>query len=399
MSFAIETPTAQMAEGATGCVQPTPSPSVTAPPDSGWRHFAPLEHAVTVALGPLDYPDSASWIDAFGKALLALGNATAGAILLPGAIARWRSIGVASLTDGVCHQSHDESTEQLGVPQQTELGDPICWIRDDLAPSAGLKTAPSPNRPRHALGIRVRAASGAVAALYVRRDARLGAFDRDVIAAFRAVAPAFQAGVNAWLSANASRADVEGMLDSLGDAALLFDVDGTAVHANPAASRLGDQLPRLRDEAQRIAWALGAVARRRTPGTTRASASIPSTDVAVRNVHVGAVVYRLRGSLVGETLVGARPAVLVTVTTSATEPVTDDALRAEYGLTTREIEVARLVAAGLSNNEIAERLGVRFFTARNHVERTLAKLGVTSRHRVGPLLRNEGEDTDSSRAA
>ena len=54
-----------------------------------------------------------------------------------------------------------------------------------------------------------------------------------------------------------------------------------------------------------------------------------------------------------------------------------------------EIQVARLIAEGLSNNEIADRLGVRFFTARNHVERTLAKLQVASRHRVGPLLRNE----------
>jgi hypothetical protein len=43
---------------------------------------------------------------------------------------------------------------------------------------------------------------------------------------------------------------------------------------------------------------------------------------------------------------------------------------------------------------------VRFFTARNHVERTLAKLGVASRHRVGPLLRNEApEISDSKRAS
>jgi len=89
----------------------------------------------------------------------------------------------------------------------------------------------------------------------------------------------------------------------------------------------------------------------------------------------------------------------VTITAGATEPLTDDALRAEYGLTAREIQVARLIAEGLSNNEIAERLGVRFFTARNHVERTLAKLGVTSRHRVGPLLRSEAEAEGSNRAA
>ena len=53
------------------------------------------------------------------------------------------------------------------------------------------------------------------------------------------------------------------------------------------------------------------------------------------------------------------------------------------------VAIRYAIDEGLSNNEIADRLGVRFFTARNHVERTLAKLRVTSRHRVGPLLRNE----------
>jgi DNA-binding NarL/FixJ family response regulator len=93
--------------------------------------------------------------------------------------------------------------------------------------------------------------------------------------------------------------------------------------------------------------------------------------------------------MLGEHLFGVEPSVLVTITAAGVEPLSDDALHAQYGLTSREIQVARLVAEGLSNSEIAERLGVKFFTARNHVERTLAKLGVASRHRVGPLLRNE----------
>ena len=43
----------------------------------------------------------------------------------------------------------------------------------------------------------------------------------------------------------------------------------------------------------------------------------------------------------------------------------------------------------LSVEEIADRLGVRFFTARNHVERLLPKLGASNRTRVGALLRGE----------
>jgi len=143
---------------------------------------------------------------------------------------------------------------------------------------------------------------------------------------------------------------------------------------------------------QRLAWALGAIARRRgqtRPPIGRAAHDAPSDLQSVRRVQIGAVVYCLRGSIVGEQLLGAEPAVLVTVTAATAERMTDDTLRTEFGLTAREIEVARLMAEGLSNSEIAARLGVKFFTARNHVERTLAKLGVSSRHRVGPLLRNE----------
>ena len=112
----------------------------------------------------------------------------------------------------------------------------------------------------------------------------------------------------------------------------------------------------------------------------------------MRTIRLGVSVYCLRGSIVGEQLLGAAPAVLVTITAAVAEPLSDDALRADFGLTAREIQVARLLAEGLSNTEIAERIGVRFFTARNHVERALAKLGVASRHRVGPLLRNETPD-------
>ena len=110
------------------------------------------------------------------------------------------------------------------------------------------------------------------------------------------------------------------------------------------------------------------------------------------------MVYQLRATIVGGQLLGTEPAVLVTITAAAAEPLSDDALHSDYGLTAREIQVARLITEGLSNNEIAERLGVRFFTARNHVERTLAKLGVTSRNRVGPLLRNEVQERAESAA-
>jgi DNA-binding NarL/FixJ family response regulator len=57
-------------------------------------------------------------------------------------------------------------------------------------------------------------------------------------------------------------------------------------------------------------------------------------------------------------------------------------------LTGREEEVLRLVAAGLSNRQIAERLGLRPQTVKNHVRRVFEKLDVHSRLELLGSLRN-----------
>jgi DNA-binding NarL/FixJ family response regulator len=48
-------------------------------------------------------------------------------------------------------------------------------------------------------------------------------------------------------------------------------------------------------------------------------------------------------------------------------------------LTSRELEVLRLVAKGLSNAEVARRLVISPHTAHRHVANVLRKLGVNSR--------------------
>jgi non-specific serine/threonine protein kinase len=51
-------------------------------------------------------------------------------------------------------------------------------------------------------------------------------------------------------------------------------------------------------------------------------------------------------------------------------------------LTARELEVAELVAKGLSNKDVAELLVISPRTAQGHVENILRKLGLTSRTQV-----------------
>jgi len=72
----------------------------------------------------------------------------------------------------------------------------------------------------------------------------------------------------------------------------------------------------------------------------------------------------------------------------ASEP----AAPAPPALSPRELQVARLVARGLTNKEIARRLGISPRTAETHVEHILAKLALSSRAQIGAWVgaRDEG---------
>ena len=59
-------------------------------------------------------------------------------------------------------------------------------------------------------------------------------------------------------------------------------------------------------------------------------------------------------------------------------------------VTARELEVAELVAAGLSNREIAEQLSVSVRTVEGHVYRACLKLGVSDRDGLAAIIREGG---------
>jgi DNA-binding response OmpR family regulator len=67
-------------------------------------------------------------------------------------------------------------------------------------------------------------------------------------------------------------------------------------------------------------------------------------------------------------------------------PLSDDELRKRFGLTPRQIAVARLVSEGFSNAEIAQQLDVSYFTARNHIEQIFLKVGVSNRSAIGAIM-------------
>ncbi len=64
--------------------------------------------------------------------------------------------------------------------------------------------------------------------------------------------------------------------------------------------------------------------------------------------------------------------------------------RLEEMFTLREREVLPLLAAGMTNPEIAERLFVGRGTVRTHVSNILAKLGARTRTEAAALAREQG---------
>ncbi len=81
-----------------------------------------------------------------------------------------------------------------------------------------------------------------------------------------------------------------------------------------------------------------------------------------------------------------RRAVAMRSVQSGARPWERQALARPGGLTPREAGVADLAARGLSDKEIARRLGIGFTTVRSHLESSFAKLGVRNRTELAAAL-------------
>jgi DNA-binding CsgD family transcriptional regulator len=94
-----------------------------------------------------------------------------------------------------------------------------------------------------------------------------------------------------------------------------------------------------------------------------------------------AAIFAATGVWLGIRLTKPRERVVVreVLVPAPTEFVRDQAQVAALGLTPRELEILALIAEGLSNREIAERVFVSENTVKTHSSRVFDKLGVRRR--------------------
>jgi len=109
-----------------------------------------------------------------------------------------------------------------------------------------------------------------------------------------------------------------------------------------------------------------------------------------------ALVFAMLGIWLGLKLTKTKQTVVVRevsvqVAVRASEPfVVDQARRERLGITPRELEILELIAAGLSNREIAEKLFVSENTVKTHSSRLFDKLSARRRTQAVQIAKDAG---------
>ena len=192
--------------------------------------------------------------------------------------------------------------------------------------------------------------------------------------------------------------NVFGALAGLSIPALLLDFAGTVLDRTPALEAL------LRDEPQRDRLAASAAVCSRTLGCVArhpgAGPSAPARTPAVSwDVTLNRRAYTMRALPIRDER-SRRAAVVVAIERheEVLLPARETLLTA-YGLTAREAEVARLLAAGASDRDAAARLGISVHTVRKHAEHVFTKLGIHSRKALALQLTSLGARHDRTLAS
>jgi len=194
----------------------------------------------------------------------------------------------------------------------------------------------------------------------------------------------------------------EGLRQFLGTQAG-FEVVGTAVHAAAvlAEVRRWDPDVVLLDQALPGSLETLRGIRRISPSCRVVVLGVPDQEEAMLHwAEVGAVglvprdasledlVETIESAVRGELRCTATPAAkLVQALSSREPPAAGHAPRSP--LTARESEIVQLIDEGLSNKEIAVRLGIEVATVKNHVHNLLEKLRVHRRFEAAARLRGK----------
>jgi len=170
-------------------------------------------------------------------------------------------------------------------------------------------------------------------------------------------------------------APLSGLLDTLDQGIVLLRSDSFPCYSNPTAQRL------LTADSER-----GVLAREVRSVSRTAFDSGEHRPMEVE-ISTQAGWYRVRATLMMQRIkeISSRT-VMVTIDRAEANLPSRDFLMRRFAMTTREADVALLLARGSRNAAIASELHISPHTARHHTESVLAKLGVHGRGEVARAI-------------
>jgi DNA-binding NarL/FixJ family response regulator len=175
----------------------------------------------------------------------------------------------------------------------------------------------------------------------------------------------------------------EALRESLAHRADVFLLDAAFTDGKGAVRRIREKLPEARvvvfavieTEENVIAWAQVGVS-----GYVPSTAALEELTTLLRDISDGRQPCSAR----------VAAALLRQIASDATLGQVNPASVAL--LTTRELEILRLIDVGLSNKDIARRLAISLGTTKSHVHNLLAKLSVERRGQAAAWMRRRARD-------
>lgn len=366
--------------------------------------LARSEFATRVLLSPLNVPSIDDWRSEVNRTLRELFEADHALFILPQAGAGFFSDDLSADTQArlaaLFHldeagqlRSSDRATDRIlerRRQQHVETYTEALFAGDEaFEASAFYRNVMAPSGLAALRAIHATSPQGEAVLWLFFRDAEAGPFGEAGPFLLRALLPAFKAGIEMFARLEAHRA----ALDAISEPLLVLDLQGRELHRNRAFTNL------LKDEPDADRLLAEAYRESRTHGGDLLRLIQASGADAAREVRTPTRQYRLRSTVVTPGILGSTGTIMVAFESAATPVLPSaEALRAHFGLTRREAEVTLLMAEGLSNQDVADRLFVSAHTARRHTESVLSKLGLRSRKAIALKLLEINQPRRAARA-
>lgn len=198
----------------------------------------------------------------------------------------------------------------------------------------------------------------------------------------RVFLPAFQAGAQAALHSDPDHSHIGRLFELIADVALRHPASGECVGeaARVSSPSLWPEPSCLSEEIRRLEAVL--------PPDRGGDGGSDVEEITSWGgwTEDPARSECLRGTFLLAGPMAADPVILLSMKERPLTPDPNRSVDNRFGLTTREREVAALLAERRSNSEIAFALGISPHTASHHTEQVLAKLGLNSRSGVSQRI-------------